>query len=100
MNNITRRQMLGATATAIVSIPLITLLSDSADAADAPRVDPNDAQAKSLSSVHQSPKPDNLCSICQLYTGPAEAEWGPCALFPGKQVAGAGWCSAWVKRAG
>jgi hypothetical protein len=100
MKNITRRQLLGATATAIVSAPLLNLMSRSAEAADAPRVDPNDAQAKALSYVHQSPKPDNLCSNCQLYTGPAEAEWGPCTLFPGKQVAGAGWCSAWVKRAG
>ncbi len=60
----------------------------------------NDAQAKALSYVHESPKPDSVCANCQLYTGPADAAWGPCALFPGKQVAGAGWCSAWVKRAG
>ena len=100
MKTITRRKLLGATATAIVSIPLLNLASRSVAAADAPRVDPNDAQAKALSYTHQSPKPENLCTNCQLYTGSADADWGPCAIFPGKQVAGAGWCSAWVKRAG
>ena len=100
MKTITRRKLLGATAAAIASAPLLNLISRAADAADAPRVDPNDAQAKALSYVHESPKPDSVCANCQLYTGPADAAWGPCALFPGKQVAGAGWCSAWVKRAG
>lgn len=100
MKNITRRKLLGATAAAIVSAPLLNLISRSADAADTPRVDPNDAQAKVLSYVHESPKPDSMCTNCQLYTGQADAAWGPCAIFPGKQVAGAGWCSAWVKRAG
>src|SRR5210317_972335 len=100
MKKITRRQLLGATATALVSAPLLNLVSRSADAADAPKVDPNDAQAKALSYVHQSPKPESICANCQLYTGSADADWGPCAIFPGKQVASAGWCSAWVKRAG
>jgi hypothetical protein len=100
MKIITRRTFLGASATAIVSVPLLNLASGSVDAADVPKVDPNDAQAKALSYVHQSPKPDNLCANCQLYTGSADADWGPCAIFPGKQVASAGWCSAWVKRAG
>ena len=100
MKTITRRQLLGATATALVSVPLLNLVSGSVNAADAPKVDPNDAQAKALSYVHQSPKPDNLCVNCQLYSGAADEEWGPCAIFPGKQVAAEGWCSAWVKKAG
>jgi hypothetical protein len=100
MKTITRRQLLGATASAIVAAPLLNLVSRSADAADAPRVDPEDPQAKALSYVHQSPKAENVCANCQLYNGSADADWGPCAIFPGKQVASAGWCSAWVKRAG
>ena len=100
MKTISRRKLLGAAATAIVSIPLLNLVSRSAEAADAPKLDPNDAQAKALSYVHQSPKAENICANCQLYTGSADAEWGPCAIFPGKQVSSAGWCSAWVKRAG
>jgi hypothetical protein len=100
MKTISRRKLLGAAATAIVSIPLLNLVSRSAEAADAPKLDPNDAQAKALSYVHQSPKAENICANCQLYTGSADASWGPCAIFPGKQVSSAGWCSAWVKRAG
>ena len=39
-----------------------------------------------------------LCSNCQLYQG-GSAPWGGCPLFAGKQVAGKGWCNAWVKKA-
>ncbi|MCG6888043.1 MAG: high-potential iron-sulfur protein [Gammaproteobacteria bacterium] len=51
-----------------------------------------------MAYTHQSAKADSNCANCQLYSG--TADWGPCAIFPGRQVAGAGWCSAWVKRAG
>lgn len=44
-------------------------------------------------------KATQLCSNCQLYQGAADSKAGGCALFPGKQVAGKGWCSAWVKKA-
>jgi hypothetical protein len=42
---------------------------------------------------------DQKCSNCGLYQGKAADAWGGCPLFAGKQVAGAGWCSAWVKKA-
>jgi len=96
MKQINRRQFLGSTA-AVVALSPSLLLSGRALAADVPRVDPNDPQAKALAYVHQSPKADNVCANCQLYSGAADAEWGPCTIFPGKQVAAAGWCSAWVK---
>ena len=100
MKKLTRRQVIGASAASIAFAPLVALSSRISHAADAPRLDPADVQAKALSYVHTSPKPENVCGNCQLYTGPADAEWGPCAIFPGKQVANAGWCSAWVKKAG
>ena len=100
MKNFTRRQVLTASAAVIATGPLVALSQSAAVAADAPQVDPNDPQAKALSYVHESPRADNICGNCQLYTGDAAADWGPCALFPGKQVATAGWCSAWVKKAG
>jgi hypothetical protein len=40
------------------------------------------------------------CTNCALYQGKAADKAAACALFPGKRVAGAGWCSAWVKKAG
>ena len=100
MNKLGRRQFVTLTATAVAFAPSLLVTSRSAVAADMPKVDPDDPQAKGLSYVHESPKPDHLCANCMLYTGGADSEWGPCAVFPGKLVAANGWCSAWVKRAG
>ena len=100
MKKLSRRDLLGLSATALIAGPTLALSSRLAFAADAPRLDLNNAQAKALSYTHQSPKADSNCANCQLYTDGADAEWGPCAIFPGTRVAGAGWCSAWVKRAG
>ena len=97
MKHLNRRQFLG-TATTVVLAPSL-LIGGRANASDLPKLDPEDAQAKALSYTHASPKPENLCSNCRLYTGAADAEWGGCAIFPGKNVAGAGWCSAWVAKA-
>jgi hypothetical protein len=100
MKKINRRQFLSSSAALVALSPTLLLSSRSVVAADVPKVDPNDPQAKALSYVHESPKPDNICANCQLYQAAADTAWGPCAIFPGKQVAGKGWCSAWVKKAG
>lgn len=42
---------------------------------------------------------DQFCNNCSLYQGKAADAMAPCTLFAGKQVAGKGWCSAWVKKA-
>ena len=94
---VTRRQILSASAGFAV-VPLLALVPNSVHATDAERLDPDDAQAKALSYVHQSAKAGANCANCRLYTGSSSAEWGPCAIFPGKRVAGAGWCSAWVSK--
>jgi hypothetical protein len=39
-----------------------------------------------------------VCTNCQLYVAKT-ADAGTCAIFPGKLVAGPGWCNAWVKKA-
>jgi hypothetical protein len=39
-----------------------------------------------------------LCSNCALYQSKAGAVAGGCPLFGAKQVAGKGWCNAWVKK--
>lgn len=72
-------------------------------------VSPKDPQAVALAYVEDSAKVDGkkhprhaatqLCSNCQLYTGKAGSASGPCGVFPGKQVAAKGWCSAYVKKA-
>ena len=44
--------------------------------------------------------PGQVCGNCSLYAGKASDAQAPCPLFAGKQVAAAGWCSAYVKKAG
>lgn len=98
MKKFTRRQVLSISV-ALTATPLLGLGSRPAAAADQPKVDPTEPQAQALKYVHESPKPGQNCANCRLYTGAAASAWGPCAIFPGKQVAAAGWCSAWVAKA-
>jgi hypothetical protein len=68
-----------------------------------------DAQAVALGYKPDSTKVDATkypqhavtqnCANCQLYQGKAKDPTGPCPLFAGKQVAAAGWCTAWNKKA-
>ncbi len=92
MKKLNRRQFV-LSAAAVTAAPAV-MFSASAVAA---QVDPEGAAAKALKYVHASPNPDQVCTNCKLYQGDTSADWGPCAIFPGQEVAGGGWCSAWVK---
>jgi formylmethanofuran:tetrahydromethanopterin formyltransferase len=73
-------------------------------------VNEKDPQAQALGYVADASKVDTKkypkfvagqnCTNCSLYQGKATDKAAACALFPGKLVAGPGWCSAWVKKAG
>ena len=70
-----------------------------------PRVDENDPTAKALNYVHDAgtvdaaKRPsDRYCYNCSLYNGSADDEWAKCSIFPGKLVAGRGWCSVWAPK--
>jgi len=75
--------------------------------ANGPMLAENDPQGSSLGYKADSTKVDKakfpkhaatqLCSNCTLYKGGANA--GGCQIFPGKQVAAKGWCSAWAAKA-
>jgi len=39
-------------------------------------------------------KPGAHCTTCNFYQGKAGDEYGPCQIFPGKAVAGKGWCAS------
>lgn len=77
--------------------------------AAAPVLSEKDPQAMSLGYVTDAKRADKAkfpkyapgqkCAACQLYQGPPTAPMAPCAIFGGKQVAGPGWCSAYVPRA-
>ncbi len=73
------------------------------------KLDEKDAQAVALGYVADATKTDTkkfpkyakgqVCTNCALYKGKESDAWGGCPLFGEKQVAGKGWCSAWVKKA-
>lgn len=72
-------------------------------------VDEKDAQAAALGYVADAKRADvkkypkfaagQNCTNCALYQGKPADKAGGCPLFGAKQVAGPGWCSAWVKKA-
>ena len=72
-------------------------------------LDEKDAQAVALGYVADAKRVDTKkfpkfaagqnCTNCALYQGKATDKAGGCPLFGAKQVAGAGWCSAWAKKA-
>ena len=72
-------------------------------------LDEKDAQAIALGYVADAKRVDTKkfpkfaagqnCSNCALYQGKPTDKAAGCPLFAGKQVAGAGWCSAWAKKA-
>jgi hypothetical protein len=84
-------------------------LAKVAHAQGAPMVNEKDGQAVALGYAADSTKVDakkfpkhaatQLCSNCALYSGKAGDAAGPCGIFPGKQVAAKGWCSAYAKKA-
>lgn len=89
-------------------IPLAGAALMASRGAHAAMVDEKDPQAVALGYVADATKVNKakykqyaagqVCSNCALYQGGAAAVGG-CALFPGKQVAGPGWCSAYAKKA-
>ena len=108
-----RRRFLACGVACVAAIPLGGLVANGVQAADMPKLDEADPQAASLGYRHDASTVDvaafpkragdegakQLCSNCQLYTGAADSEWGPCSIFPGKLVAANGWCNAWVPKA-
>ncbi len=92
----------------IVPVAGAAALLAAAGTASAAMVDENDAQAKALGYVADAARVDKAkfkqfaagqnCGNCALYQG-GTAPAGKCALFPGKDVAAKGWCSAYAKKA-
>ena len=75
-------------------------------AADLPMVDEKDPTAAALKYVSDATKAKDPkyvagahCGNCQLFQGKPTDKTAPCPLYAGKQVANAGWCSAYAKKA-
>ena len=58
----------------------------------------DNADSKADKAKFKQYAPGQNCTNCALYQGGTAAQGG-CALFPGKDVLGAGWCSAYAKKA-
>ena len=97
-----RRRFVKSSLAMAAAIPVVTFASR-ATAADLPQLDPSDPTAVALKYVHdatqaQRASDEHICANCIQYTGEEGTEWGPCTLFPGKAVAAAGWCAAYVMK--
>jgi hypothetical protein len=97
-----RSFLIGVAACGSASVPLAY--------AQAPaKLDEKDPRAVAQGYVHDASKADakkfpkyakgQLCSNCALYQGKPTDAWAGCPLFGTSQVAGKGWCNAWVKKA-
>lgn len=72
-------------------------------------LDEKDPQAVALGYVADAKRVDTKkyqkyaagqnCANCMLFKGKAGDKASGCSIFGAKQVAGAGWCSAWAKKA-
>jgi hypothetical protein len=94
---ITRRALVMGGLIAGALVPVAGLfISGAAHAADLPALDPSDPAARGRDYVTKSAKSDAYCGNCSLYKKTGNST-GSCALFAGKSVAFAGWCSGWVK---
>lgn len=77
--------------------------------ADAPKVAENDPTAVALGYKMDAIKVDKAkyskyaagedCGNCNFFQGKPTDAFAPCQIFGGKQVAGKGWCSAYLKKA-
>lgn len=99
----TRRQFM------MVSAASVAALATTKVAYAQPMLSESDAQASALGYVENAKDVDTakfpkykegqLCNNCQLYSA-KDDKAGACSIFPGKLVAGEGWCNLWVKKAG
>ena len=95
MSNINRRDFLKISGTSLIGLTIggVALRANAQE-----QLSPDDPTAKALQYTHESTVEGANCANCMYVQGEAGAEWRPCALFPGKNVAAKGWCTAWVKK--
>ncbi|MFQ5609570.1 MAG: high-potential iron-sulfur protein [Woeseiaceae bacterium] len=104
MSKIARRKFIQLSAAAAAGC----FMTDSRKSAaqELPKLEESDPMAQAMkytrdaSTVDPSAmtKPDKVqtCDNCALVQGDDGEDWRPCQIFPGKLVAGDGWCSVWA----
>ena len=93
-----RRELIKRGLIAGAAAPAFSLLASSTVFAANADLDPADPQAKGLGYITKSTTAGQTCANCAQYMGAAGAAKGPCAIFPGKDVASGGYCKAWAKK--
>lgn len=106
--NLSRRAFVQALA--LTAPAGAVLWTDQARSADLPKLDVNDPTAKALLYVENIADvdtsnplasrfdPSQNCANCVQIQGEDGEAWRPCAIFPGKLVAAAGWCNVWAAK--
>jgi hypothetical protein len=107
-----RRDLLKGALAGLASIAVVTEVAAQAKpaAGAAPKLDPNDPQAKALGYVLDTTKvdakanpmhkPEQHCGNCVQFQGKVTDATAPCAIFAGKAVVNTGWCKVWAKKPG
>ncbi|MCB1743361.1 MAG: high-potential iron-sulfur protein [Gammaproteobacteria bacterium] len=103
--HIARRHFVTLTLAGVAASQL-PLGAREASAAELPPLSPDDTTAKALGytpdastvSVETRGGADHMCMHCRFFT-PIDEATGSCSLFPGRSVAGKGWCRSWVAKA-
>lgn len=102
IKSLDRRSFVKIAAGSLAAIPLIVNAQ-----AENQQLAEDDPTALALGYKEKSTEVDSekysthedtqLCSGCSLYGGGTDS-WGGCPIFPGKQVAGDGWCTAYAAK--
>ena len=111
-----RRKFISTTTQMVATIPVVAILGERAfgeEAAAIAKLDESNPTAVALGYKHDANDVDvdrfakrateegktQFCDNCLHYKPSDEEGWGPCAIFPGFNVAAKGWCNVWVKAA-
>ncbi|WP_395681529.1 high-potential iron-sulfur protein [Dokdonella sp.] len=106
-NRQARRRFLKIAVVGAAMAPVAASLLPRIARADTPHVDPKDPTAAALGYTEDaatakgdpSYKPNSNCANCNFFKGHSEMAYGPCDLFPGKDVNAKGWCRSWTAKA-
>jgi hypothetical protein len=104
MKDTTRRIFIARTVAGGLGALAVPVITQAAPA----RVEESDETAQALGYKHDASKVDKArfpkhnatqrCANCSFFQGSANDEWGGCAMFGRKQIAGPGWCNAWAAK--
>ncbi|MEE2678869.1 MAG: high-potential iron-sulfur protein [Myxococcota bacterium] len=93
-----RREFVFAGLTTAALLPGALLTARTAQAAELiTDIPANQPMVTALQYVAKSPKADQNCGNCQLYTA-GEGGTGKCQLFVNGVVGEAGWCMSWAAK--